>query len=123
MPANASAYAGAKLGEHSRVFRTALTTATGLLTMLLCLFGRFAIAFPVCFCLYAWGLAVRACFRYGWGDSCGVGFIMAPLILAVGPITHEEEDYPNYYLDILVATGIVVVVWTAVAVVRRYRRT
>jgi hypothetical protein len=48
---------------------------------------------------------------------------MAPLILAVGPITHEEEDYPNYYLDILVATGIVVVVWTAVALVRRYRRT
>ena len=104
------------------MFRTALTTATGLLTMLLCIFGRFAVAFPVCFCLYAWGLAVRACFRYGWGDSCGVGFIMAPLILAVGPITHEEEDYPNYYLDILVATAVVVVVWTAVALARRYRR-
>jgi hypothetical protein len=89
--------------------------------MLLCIFGRLAITFPVCFCIYAWGLAVMSCFRYGW-DSCIVGFMMAPLILAVGPITHEEEDSPNYYLHILVATVVVVVVWTAVALVRRYRR-
>ena len=90
--------------------------------MLLCIFGRLAVAFPVCFCLYAWGLVATACFRHGPWDSCIVGFMMAPFILAVGPIAHEEEDYPNYYLHILVATAVVVVVWTTVALVRRYRR-
>ena len=102
--------------------RTALTKAIGLFKMLLCIFGRFAITFPVCFCIYAWGLAVRACFRYGWDDSCGVSFMFAPVILAIGPIAHGEEDEPNYYLDILVATAVLVVVWTAVALVRKYRQ-
>jgi hypothetical protein len=103
------------------VFRTALTNATGLLTMLLCIFGRFAVAFPVCFCIYAWAWAAPVCFGHG-RHSCIVDSMMAPFILAVGPIAHEDEDYPNYYLHILVATAVVVVVWTTVALVRRHQR-
>jgi len=114
---------GTAAGPLPRTVRTALKkAATGLTTMVLCFIGRFAIATPICWCIYAWVLTRLACHR-GPSGLCALSGVMAPLFLLFGPIAREEEDPPNYYEPVLVFAVIVTVVWTVLALVRKCRRT
>ena len=95
--------------------------ATGLTTMVLCFIGRFAIATPICWCIYAWGLSGFSCYRDS-SDLCPMVVVLSPILLYFGPLAHEEEDPPNPFVPVLSIALVVTAVWTILALVRRYRR-
>src|SRR6266852_8525625 len=88
--------------------------------VLLGIFLRFAIAFPVCLYIYASACVAIVCSRV-WERFCMIDFFIAPLILIVGPIAHSDEEPPNLYPPILLAAVIVTVIWTVIAQERRRR--
>ncbi len=95
--------------------------ATNLFTMVLCFIGRFSAALPICWFVYAWSVTGIACY-YDSSHLCPPMVVMAPLMLFFGPIAHEEEDPPNHFLPVLLIAVVVTVVWTILALVRRFRR-
>src|SRR5437899_695987 len=92
--------------------------AADLTTMVRYFVGRFAIATPICWCIYAWLITEYAC-REGLSELCRSSGVMAPLRLLSRPIAYEGEDPPNDHEPVLLLAMMVTVIWTLLALLWR----
>jgi hypothetical protein len=82
--------------------------------------GRTAIASLISPGIYFLMITWPRC--HALGGSCLTDFVIAPLILVLGPIAHEEREPPSPYPGIFLIAVAIVLIWTVIELAVVHRR-
>lgn len=78
------------------------------------LFASLLVTLPICWLVYAYGFAASRCIEIKAAGPCLLLFSIGPIVLALPPIFHEEEEPARTYgLETVALALLLAVSWTA----------